>query len=242
MSLYSVKMRAWKTEKGKQLHISGAERFVPESALDECLLCLKQRALSHEKGRPTGISLKVEHISDKDILRIPALPTTTTETKAPSEGLTYMYQKLSSLYPSHSLNALWKEFLTMTPMRGAMIWGLRQHRRLEPNQERGIRVTYMDHEHVIYSPLHFEKNHYLEELALARKVMHHPLISVEICISDDPFYTTGYISTKEGGYNRITNLKEIGSPLGGRLFVYDGPDEEIEACFSYLEEQKVIVY
>ena len=52
-----------------------------------------------------------------------------------------------------------------------------------------------------------EKNHYEEAIVLATKVANCPGIIGEICISDDPEYVTGYVSSKEIGYRRIKKMK-----------------------------------
>ena len=59
-----------------------------------------------------------------------------------------------------------------------------------------------------------EKNHYEEAIVLATKVANCPGIIGEICISDDPEYVTGYVSSKEIGYRRITKMKRMGSEKG----------------------------
>lgn len=84
-------------------------------------------------------------------------------------------------------------------------------------------------------------NHFKEALVLATKVVSHPNILAEICISDDPNYTTGYIASKEFGYVRITNLKELGDENGGRIFLYNGKSEEVESCIDYIEKKHVLV-
>ena len=40
----------------------------------------------------------------------------------------------------------------------------------------------------------------------------------ELCWSDDPDYTVGYVACN-GVYHRITNMKEFGSNIGGRVFL-----------------------
>ena len=76
---------------------------------------------------------------------------------------------------------------------------------------------------------------------LATKVSSHKNIIGEICISDDPDYVTGYFASKELGYVRITKLKEMGCPDGGRIFLFRGSEEEADDCIRYLEHQKMLV-
>ena len=52
---------------------------------------------------------------------------------------------------------------------------------------------------------------------------------------------TGYFASKELGYVRITKLKEMGCPDGGRIFLFRGSEEEADDCIRYLEHQKMLV-
>jgi 6-carboxyhexanoate--CoA ligase len=86
-----------------------------------------------------------------------------------------------------------------------------------------------------------EKNHRKEALCLASKVAGCPFIVAELCMSDDPDYTTGYFASRERGYIRLTAIKEKGDPRGGRIFLFDGSQEDVLSCMRYLEETPVLV-
>ena len=60
-------------------------------------------------------------------------------------------------------------------------------------------------------------------------------------MSDDPEYVTGYISSLKHGYVRLTPLKDVGNPHGGRIFIFDSRKANIQDTIAYLEEQKVLV-
>lgn len=64
-----------------------------------------------------------------------------------------------------------------------------------------------------------------------------PHIIAEICIFDDPDYVTGYVASKQTGYVRITKLKEIGNPDGGRIFLYRGQREEVKILSNILRSK-----
>ena len=53
---------------------------------------------------------------------------------------------------------------------------------------------------------------------LASKVASVKGTIAELCWSDDPFYTTGYVASKKLGYVRIPHLKYEGDYRGGRVF------------------------
>lgn len=129
-------------------------------------------------------------------------------------------------------------------MRGAMLVDMRTGQRLDPWGQRGVRVSRMsfaDETAAItalnaagYSGVHLE-----EALVLASKVLSAPGVVGELCISDDPDYTTGYVSY-ESTYHRLHHMKPVGSPLGGRLFFVDAT-ADIAAIKNYLEATVTLV-
>lgn len=237
---YSVKMRAWQNRDGKSYHISGAERIISEEYVNECVCHMHQRAWTHPKGRPDGVQIKTEKVIAEELIHVPVLPTKSYEGENVTAGLGIMAELLSSIGIGHATELV-TELTKVGDMRGAILWGIRQQRRLEKNPERGVRVTYMDYANDMGRMDCHAKNHYREALALASKVCFHPCVVAEICISDDPDYVTGYVANRELGYCRVTPLKEKGISRGGRIIVFDGSDDKIEDCIYYLEKQKVLV-
>lgn len=240
MDRYSIKMRASNAEEG---HISGAEKIIREEELERYCSRLLMRALHHGKGKPDFINLKIEAVREEEILHLPALCVTTVETASVKAGMETVLRYLRGLglVRAREILSLWKESYAM---RGAMLLHADTLQRLEPDRERGIRATYMDMETEDEAQQQAcgGKNHFNEALVLATKVVSHPAIVAELCISDDPDYVTGYIASREFGYVRITTLKEMGSPLGGRIFLFRGDEKERRDCIRYLQEQKVIVH
>lgn len=169
-----------------------------------------------------------------------ALPVVTYKTQTPEEGQQLILTILSRLGISNGkdilciLNESWE-------LRGAILLDVDSLKRLENDPARGIRATYMDAaSHNSVQELN-GKNPYEEAIVLATKVANAPNIIGEICISDDPNYTTGYFASIETGYVRITNMKRIGSEKGGRLFLYRGSCAEVQTTTAFLEKQCVIV-
>lgn len=129
-------------------------------------------------------------------------------------------------------------------MRGAMLVDMRTGQRLDQWGQRGVRVSRMsfaDETAAItalntagYSGVHLE-----EALVLASKVLSAPGVVGELCISDDPDYTTGYVSYGNT-YHRLHHMKPVGSPLGGRLFFVDAT-ADIAAIKKYLETTVTLV-
>ena len=80
----------------------------------------------------------------------------------------------------------------------------------------------------------------IEALILASKVAAAPGVVAELCASDDPGYTTGYLASASLGYTRISNIKSTGSMSGGRVIFVKG-EADIEKLISYLEDTPVMV-
>lgn len=244
MSIYSLKMRASKHTGSIQEHVSGAEKILPQQELPQQMEALLSRALHHAKGKADFINLKIEAISSENLQYIEALPVSTHEAATPAEGRQFMCQIMTELgLTPDKCQKILELFQATYGMRGAMLLDVDTLERLEPDQQRGIRATYMDS----IAPkgeakaICDGKNHFQEALVLASKVLSAPNIIGELCMSDDPDYITGYIATRDKGYIRITQLKEMGCPDGGRIFLYRGPKSQVEDCIQYLQEQRVLV-
>nr|WP_320131420.1 6-carboxyhexanoate--CoA ligase [uncultured Holophaga sp.] len=229
-----MKMRAAEEDR----HVSGAERILTREELEPTVSALVRRALTHTKGDPDRIHLKIERLRESDLLRLPPLPVRTVEVATPEEG----HRVLRTLLDAEGL-ARAPEILARFPesygMRGAMLLDVQSLRRLEPDPARGVRATYMDY--AGGGSLSEGKQHFREALALATKVAAAPGIVGELCISDDPDYVTGYFASPRQGYIRITRLKEPGDANGGRLFLFDGKQAEVGDCIRFLQERPVLL-
>ena len=237
--LFAVKMRAAR----EGAHISGAERIVKARDIPALAAALAERALHHAKGVPDEIHVKVE--AAENIERLVSLPVSTYVTHTPAEGRAVAARLLSSAGITH-IDEILARFSETYGMRGAMLLDADTLERLEPDPERGVRATYMD---AVFNGQDArcpsgdvrKKNHFAEAVVLATKVANAPGIVGEICVSDDPDYVTGYVATKEIGYCRITTVKEMGDPCGGRIFLYRGPREGVAETIRYLQKQCVLV-
>ena len=231
-------MRASKRIQTKEVHISGAERIVQAKNINFVQKILVNRALIHENGCPDFINLKIEEINEKNILKLKALPVKKIEVDSCQKGYEVLIEELIKngiSAPHKILNFLKKTSI----MRGAMLLDINHFRRLEPDWERGIRATGMDSDVLCIEK---GKNHFREAIVLATKIANAPHIVGEICISDDINYTTGYFASKKSGYVRITKLKEIGDPFGGRIFLYNGKGEQdLKDTIDFIEKKCVIV-
>ncbi|OWV25534.1 6-carboxyhexanoate--CoA ligase [Fibrobacter sp. UWB1] len=242
MEYYSLKMRASQQvgegEQKREQHISGAERIVNRDSVEAVCTAMVRRAMTHSKGDPDFINVKIEKVHENDIQVLKALPVTRIDVETWQEGLEKAFGVVGDA--ATGIREKLPELLHETfPMRGAMLYDIATGERLEPDHERGVRATYMDALHS--SEVDGCKNHFNEAIVLATKVANAPGMVAEFCVSDDPNYVTGYVASKELGYVRIMKMKEMGDENGGRIFLFDSRKAKAEECIEYLQKKKVLV-
>ena len=220
--VYSIRMRAAKGGPHEQggSHISGAERLVSLESLSRVSEEFLQRALQHSKGRPDFINLQIDEIPDDSIMKVPALTVATTESATIEESHRVATQLLqqAQIHERATQNAFAKLSQNTEAVSGALLINATTGE-IYPQT---VRVSRMDaesdadiHQHL----QHFgcSSIHSREALILASKVLASPYVLGELCWSDDPDYTTGYVSYGTT-YHRLSPMKVYGSPIGGRAF------------------------
>lgn len=236
---YSVKMRASQLKGEEEVHICGAERIVDKEVLDETVSALYRRALNHSRGVPDFIQVKTKAVKEDDIIYLPLLkyhPIDVTNYHDGLEKMKEIFAQFNKVESQKFIDYMHSE----NDLRGAMLIDVYSGERLEPDLERGIRLSNMDY--VVFDPGSLEKkNHRREAMVLATKALSAPGIVAEASISDDPDYISGYVATKEG-YFRISHVKEMGSPFGMRILLFDSHRAKVEECIDYLENRNVLVY
>lgn len=235
MPTYSIKMRAAKAGR----HVSGAERIIDQQELAAAAGCLSERALHHGLGRADFINIKMEEIQPEELEYLDALPVSTRPAANVEGSYVIMRQMLTELGLAAKADELIDLLRHVHPMRGAVLYDIATNRRVEPDKERGIRVTYMDAEGAGVGSS--SKNHFREAIVLATKVVNAPGVLAELCMSDDPDYLVGYLASKKHGYVRLTPMKNMGDPHGGRVFIFDSRLAQTQDTIAYLEKQKVLV-
>ena len=232
--------------KHAEIHISGAEGLYETSEIQKVVRRYVERALSHSRGQADRITITIEDIKQKP-QTITALPVVTIENATPKEGGKMARQLLQASNISKA--AIDKAFglIKKTGMRGAALFTAEKGERLEPHRGRGIRVSRLGINKSALKHLSSRLSRYgintetvQEALILASKVLSFKHVIAELCISDDPDYTTGYVATRKFGYVRIPHIKNKGSRSGGRaFFVREGID--VEDVATYLEKRPVMV-
>lgn len=231
-----------------ETHISGAEGIYEEAEISKIVKEYTERALSHSRGKPDKIVLTIEEVKQKPKM-IPILPVTTLECNSPDEARKIIYQRLSEIGVSKRAigNAL-KILTSSKTMRGASLIDMKSGRRMEPDRERGVRASRLGIEKSsnrrlsqMLSKSNINVTPVKEALILASKVASYPDIVAEVCISDDPDYTTGYLASSKLGYLRIPNIKKQGAMYGGRVF-FIKEDADIRILIDYLEKTPTLVF
>jgi len=237
--LYSVRMRAAQGgphEKGGH-HISGAERIVKLDEVGSIAQSLAERALHHSKGTADFINITVDLIPPEKIRYIDCLKVEEHKTGSISESHQLATELLDGSVISktavHKAISLLKSL--DKSMRGAMLVDAITGERLDIGN-RGVRVSHMDS---FDSYALGDNEHMREALVLASKVQSAEGVVGELCWSDDPDYTVGYVACN-GVYHRIPNMKELGSNIGGRVF-FVRSDIDSESVIEYLERAPVLV-
>lgn len=261
--MFSIRMRASrkiKSQKSKikktrnsqlsnlnSIHISGAEGIYEESDIQKVCGEYIKRAANHPRGKPDRIVITIETIKQK-IKTIPLLSVKTLKCKSPDEAKGIIIQKLASLGISKkALNNGFKVLRAQRAMRGASLILAESGRRVEPDKNRGVRVSRMGIGKTAgkmlaqkLSKLRINTTTVKEALILASKVASCQDIIAEVCVSDDPDYTTGYFASGKEGYLRLANIKKSGEMHGGRVF-FMKENADIAMVIQYLEGIPVII-
>lgn len=240
--MYSVRMRAGNGTK----HISGAERIVQECDIKAAVQSLIERALSHDRGKPDFINISIEQVNSIKHLR--SLPVTLSCAGNVGDGKKAAKSLLSQLgIPSLCVEEAFSILENGESMRGAILMNM-EGERLEPDKRRGIRASRMDI--TAHAAKELERSlavhgmgeyftHIKEALVLATKVASVEGTVAELCWSDDPFYTAGYVASRKAGYVRFPHLKNEGDFRGGRVFFVN--EIMLEDYIHEMEHRAVIV-
>lgn len=232
--LMSIKMRA--SLEGR--HISGAERIVEPHLVPRVSSELATVRCGTRRA-PDSINIATRAVAASDIAHVSALKVSARDCENPESAQTAMITVLArNNRVSESAARRGIEFLYRTrDMRGASIVCAETGERLDTHGQRGVRVGTFDWADFLCAE---SKNHRADAVALASKALAAPGIVAEVCISDDPSYTTGYVAV-EGSYTALRNVKAEGGKQGGRVLFYSGALSVLPATEQWLREKPVLV-
>lgn len=241
-----VGSRQYEVDRPKEMHISGAEGLYEGRDIQKVVKKYIERAINHSKGRADKIIITIEKTGRKP-KEIPALPIATISCRTPAEAENIIVRLIrSSGISKKAINAAF-ESMRNGNMRGAAIVSAEKGIRIEPDRERGVRVSHLGISKEALKLLSSRLLRYginndtvKEALVIASKVASDKDVIAELCISDDPDYTTGYVASRRFGYLRIPNIKKKGSKIGGRTF-FVKERTNIGKTMRYLEKNPVLI-
>jgi len=249
-TLYSIRMHATRGES----HLSGAERLAPASELEQLAAVLVRRALDHPRGVADAIRLTVERVPPKELRhgRLPDLRTLIVADWRQGRRAALHFLRAAGVAEDAARCAVSTLAAGPAPdggsMRGAMLVDADSGERLEPDPARGVRASRMDLSAAAdaelrrgLAPLGLDNPHVREALVLAAKVLCAPGIVAELCWSDDPDYTAGYVAAPSLGYLRFPHLKPLGDSRGGRAFFVRRPGLDVSALIAFLEKSPLLI-
>lgn len=248
-NLYSIRMRA--SVRGR--HVSGAEGIVPSDRVEAFLHDLLSRARGKAAG-PDEIVLSIDSLEGVPIRTRRALDVVTLGLSGMEAGRAAAATVLT--YTGVSRRAAEEAIRIISGgaapsgenMRGAMIIDGRTGERLEADPERGVRVTRFgwsagEEEKTAWKLEERGLSHVRtrEALALATKGAFAPGVIAELCWSDDPDYTAGYVASPVLGYVRFPSLKDFGEAKGGRAYFVSKERFDETAFLAYMRTEAVLI-
>jgi 6-carboxyhexanoate--CoA ligase len=183
---------------------------------------------------------------DKPITKCEPLQVGTIEVESVEEGQLIARNLLEKAgVPRESIEKAYQQMKECSGLRGAILFDINSGKRVDDRNDKGVRVSRMD-----WLTTNYEKwatyfnmpvsQRVKEALVLATKVNRHPVTVAELCWSDDPEYITGYVASKELGYQRITKLKTYGDEHGCRIFFVNGLSD-LDSYINYLGKEPLFV-
>ena len=243
---FSVRMHA--EREGR--HLSGAERLVPKKLVRKVIDDMLLRAADCD---PASLKISVDAVDDDAIVR-GSLPNLTEVPVSDFQvGRDRAFQALAAAGVAEKVARTMIQSIATgagpdgSNMRGAMLVDSRSGDRLEPVSSRGVRATRMDVDPELEEALNQRlasqgliHRRTREALILAAKVLAAPGIIAELCWSDDPDYTAGYVAAPGFGYLRIPEMKKRGDLHGGRAF-FLMPGTNLSQTIRFLEETPFLI-
>lgn len=236
-----------RTSQLDEIHISGAEGLYDFSEIPEITKEYFLRAVHHTRGRPDKILITLERMTRKPE-SAPLLPHRTVHCNSP-EGARKVVEELllAAGMSRKAVNCAMRVVTCRTARHGASLLKRESAIRVEPDRQRGVRVSRLgisgETERRLSRRLArqgINTTTVKEALILASKVASCRDVLAELCVSDNPDYTTGYVASRGLGYVRIPFIKHKGSSSGGRVFfIKEGAD--VARIVEYLERTPVLV-
>ncbi|HEY6009932.1 MAG TPA: 6-carboxyhexanoate--CoA ligase, partial [Nitrospirota bacterium] len=191
--LYSIRMHASRSGR----HISGAERIAPAEQIDAVVRDLVNRARGRHAS-PEQIAITIDALEGMSLRQLISLDVMTVQ--APDKDISRVIaaEVLQDAGVASTAVEAAMHYISNGAsssggvMRGAMVIDSSTGERLEPDRERGVRVSRFDwtdealqRVQQVLGSAGLTHHRTREALALATKVAHAPGMIAELCWSDD---------------------------------------------------------
>lgn len=252
--LYNIRMRS--SVNGR--HFSGGEEILPEKDLAEGVANLFKRGFESpapDLRKEVSISIRIDGIAPEKIEKSTLLPVRQLNsndeetTRSFINSLLHLLLENGSIDHAKTIQGVLSAIDSFLKPGNAAMWGamiLSPSGETVPVPDNGVRTTHIGIKEDTKRDLlnsatsnGISGRRFPEALMLASKVIAQHLVQLEICLSDDPNYTTGYIAGKGIGYIRLPHIKRAGSTGGGRIYLLNkSPDEkELADLINELRER-----
>jgi 6-carboxyhexanoate--CoA ligase len=230
-----------------ETHISGAEGLFADCDLEETVAQYIERARSHSRGEADKIVITLEKVRERP-RAARALPVTTLQCGSPAQAGRIMESLLEvSGISERAIDKGLEILREENVMRGAAVLSCLSGRRVDPDRKRGVRVSRLgiaaSAQNALMSALAadgIDNRRVMEAVVLATKASLCRPVRAELCVSDNPDYTTGYFSCRRHGYLRIPHIKRKGARNGGRVFFLEDDASAVEVI-AFLERKPVLI-
>jgi 6-carboxyhexanoate--CoA ligase len=229
------------------MHISGAEGLYKKSDISRIVNEYLARAVSHARGKPDTIVITLEKLRQKP-RTIQSLPVKTITSRSRSASAKLIREILVSTgISNHAIKKAFSVLQKPQTVRGAALVSAISGRRIETDKRKGVRVSRLgisEKANDLLSEKLAEQKINIptvkEAIILASKVASVQKVIAELCVSDDPDYTIGYVSSRKYGYVRIPHIKRKGDKKGGRVF-FVADNADVKRMIYYLEKSAVLI-
>ncbi len=225
-------------------HVSGAEEIVVDDEIDDTVSSMTARAMNHPRETPDSVEISIEEIEQKPE-RSDTVDVVTVETSSLKESHATARSILQEHISKEATERGFEILRSETTMRGAAVVDSETGERLEPDESRGVRTSYVgttdEGKEGLEECIHdagLGGTRVKDAVVLSTKTQWVEGTVGEICWSDNPGYKPGYVAV-DATYFRFPRMKPDGSS-GGRVY-FVSPDTDLNSYIDSLETTPFLV-
>lgn len=225
-------------------HVSGAEDIVVDDEIDDTVSSMTARAMNHPRKTPDSVEVSVDRIEGEPERR-DAVDVVTVETSGVKESLEKAREILAEDVSEKAVDEGLRILRSDVEMRGAAVVDSETGERLEPDESRGVRTSYVgttdEGEEELEECIHdagLGGTRVKDAVVLSTKTQWVEGTVGEVCWSDNPGYKPGYVAV-DATYFRFPRMKPDCSS-GGRVY-FVSPDMDLNSYIDSLETTPFLV-